>query len=153
MRKEPFCNGLIQNPQHPTRSGFSLPSYHFSLPPSHLSISQTVVHLPPCAAVPICSLLTWPFTSDPIPTILIETESHYGGAPAPVGKPVSVCVSVCMCDRPFCVVKSEYVLCLTHLIGLVLVCFRCLCVLLLLLYHYLYACVHFGHKVRIMYIL
>lgn len=48
-------------------------------PPSHLSISQTLVHLPPCAATSICSLLTWPFTSDPIPTILIKTESHYGG--------------------------------------------------------------------------
>lgn len=51
----------------------------FLPPPSHPSISQTVVHLPPRAAISICSLLTWPFTSDPIPTILIKTESHYGG--------------------------------------------------------------------------
>lgn len=109
--KEPSLrNGLIQ-----TRSAllfffsFSpllsfLPPSITSSPPSHLSISQTVVHLPPCAAAPICSLLTWPFTSDPIPTILIETKSHYGGLlflPARLGERLCACV--------FCVWACVYV--------------------------------------------
>lgn len=112
-----------------------------SSPPSHLSISQTVVHLPPCAAAPICSLLTWPFTSDPIPTILIETKSHYGGfllLPACLSKCVclSVCIPpFCVCERLclpahwafFCLVMS-YV-CLA-LIGPPFVCLGGVCVLI-----------------------
>lgn len=73
------------------------PSYHspsFLPPPSYLSIFQTVVHLPPRAAVFISTLLTWPFTSDPIPTILIRTESHYGRPPVHAAPPL---VHVCVC--------------------------------------------------------
>lgn len=77
----PLWEGWMQAKATPSffHSGLLIISPSFLPPPSHLSISQTVVHLPPCAAVSICSLLTWPFTSDPIPTILIKTESHYGG--------------------------------------------------------------------------
>lgn len=78
--REGVLSGMDECRPKATPSFFLLIICPFFLPPpSHLSISQTVVHLPPCAAISICSLLTWPFTSDPIPTILIKTESHYGG--------------------------------------------------------------------------
>lgn len=97
--RRPLHNGLIQTHSTPLfLCFFPSPLLSFlspsitSSPPSHLSISQTVVHLPPCAAAPICSLLTWPFTSDPIPTILIETKSHYGGLLF-----LLVCLHECVC--------------------------------------------------------
>lgn len=73
--------GINADPRQPLLS--STLAFLSSLPPfsplHHLSVAQTVIRLPPSAAVSICSLLTWPFTSYPIPTILIKTESHYGG--------------------------------------------------------------------------
>lgn len=52
-------------------------------PPLPLLISQTVVHLPSFADVLISSLLTRPFTADPIPSVLIQTKSHHAAAAAP----------------------------------------------------------------------
>lgn len=92
----PRCNGFIQtqgNLPPFLHAGFII--FHSLLPPPpHLSIAQTVVHLPPCATTSICSLLTWPFTSDPKPTILIKTKTHYGGF---LFMLVSLSTFVCVC--------------------------------------------------------
>lgn len=73
----PRFNGFIQTQGNLPLFLHAGPFFHSFLPP-HLSISQTVIHLLPCATTSICSLLTWPFTSDPIPTVLIKTKTHYG---------------------------------------------------------------------------
>lgn len=92
----PRCNGFIQTQGNlPPFLHAGLIIFHSLLPPPpHLSIAQTVVHLPPCATTSICSLLTWPFTSDPMPTILIKTKTHYGGF---LFMLVSLSTFVCVC--------------------------------------------------------
>lgn len=95
----PRCKGFIQTQGNlPPFLHASLIIFHSLLPPPpHLSIAHTVVYLPPCATTSICSLLTWPFTSDPMPTILIKTKTHYGGflfMLVSLSRVVCVCFSV-----------------------------------------------------------